>query len=253
MIKVVLLGAGNLAYHLFRVFKASKDVEIIQIFNHRKEKLAGFNNEVATTTLLSEIKEADFYLISVKDDAIIEVSSQLQAKNSIVLHTSGAVSMDILARHSNIGVFYPLQSFSQEKEVDFEQIPICIEANSEESLKKIRELALQISASVYEISSEQRRISHVAAVFANNFSNFMLSKASEICEKHQIPFDILKPLIEETFEKIKKVAPKEAQTGPSRRNDKKTMAAHLAYLDQDQQKLYKTISEAILKSYGKEL
>ena len=135
MIKVVLLGAGNLAYHLFRVFKASKDVEIIQIFNHRKEKLAGFNNEVATTTLLSEIKEADFYLISVKDDAIIEVSSQLQAKNSIVLHTSGAVSMDILARHSNIGVFYPLQSFSKEKEVGFEQIPICIEANSEENLK----------------------------------------------------------------------------------------------------------------------
>ena len=253
MIKVVLLGAGNLASHLFRVFEASKDVEIIQVFNHRQEKLDEFTDKVSTTTLISEIKEADFYLISVKDDAITEVSSSLKPKTGIVLHTSGAVAIDILAEHPNFGVFYPLQSFSKEKEVDFKHIPICIEANSEESFKKIKELALKISASVYKISSEQRRISHVAAVFANNFSNFMLSKASEICEKHQIPFDILKPLIEETFQKIKKVSPKEAQTGPARRNDKKTMAAHLEYLDEDQQKLYKTISEAILKSYGKEL
>ena len=92
MIKVVLLGAGNLASHLFRVFRASKDVEIIQVFNHRQEKLADFTNKVATTTLFSEIKDADFYLISVKDDTIAEVSSQLKSKNSIVLHTSGAVS-----------------------------------------------------------------------------------------------------------------------------------------------------------------
>jgi len=253
MIKVVLLGAGNLAHHLFKVFEASKGIEIVQVFNHHEKKLKAFADKVATTTLISEIKEADFYLISVKDDAIAEVSSQLQANKNIVLHTSGAVDINILAKHSNFGVFYPLQSFSKEKEVDFSQIPICIEANSEENFKKIRQLALQISASVYNISSKQRRISHVAAVFANNFSNFMLSKASEICEKHEIPFDILKPLIEETFQKIKKVSPKEAQTGPARRNDKKTMVAHLEYLDEDQQKLYKTISEAILKSYGKEL
>ncbi len=253
MMKVVLLGAGNLAYHLFRVFEASAGVETVQVFNHRQEKLADFADKVATTTLIAEIKEADFYLISVKDDAIAEVASKLKPKNGIVLHTSGAIEINVLAEHHNFGVFYPLQSFSREKEVDFRQIPICIEANSEENLEKIRQLALQISASVHKISSEQRRISHVAAVFANNFSNFMFSTASEICEKHQIPFDILKPLIAETFQKIEKVSPKEAQTGPARRNDKETMAAHLSYLNEDQQKLYKTISEAILKSYGKEL
>ncbi|WP_092544446.1 Rossmann-like and DUF2520 domain-containing protein [Zunongwangia mangrovi] len=253
MMKVVLLGAGNLAYHLFRVFKASTAVEIVQVFNHRQEKLTDFADKVATTTLIAEIKEADFYLISVKDDAIAEVSSKLKPKNGIVLHTSGAIDINVLAEHHNFGVFYPLQSFSREKKVGFQQIPICIEANSEENLEKIKQLALQISASVYKISSEQRRISHVAAVFANNFSNFMFATASEICEKHQIPFDILKPLIAETFQKIEKVSPKKAQTGPARRNDKETMAAHLQYLEEDQQKLYKTISEAILKSYGKEL
>mgnify|MGYP001994292724 CR=1 FL=1 len=116
MIKVVLLGAGNLAYHLFRVFKASKDVEIIQIFNHRKEKLAGFNNEVATTTLLSEIKEADFYLISVKDDAIFRLwkSSKRHFRNK---ETSGIIKSSLtftLIKTSNLAVDESLASTANE-------------------------------------------------------------------------------------------------------------------------------------------
>ncbi|MDN3594539.1 Rossmann-like and DUF2520 domain-containing protein [Zunongwangia endophytica] len=253
MTKVVLLGAGNLASHLFKAFEANKFVEIIQVFNHREEKLKTFSALVDTTTAFSEIKEADFYIISVKDDAIAEVASQLREKEGIVLHTSGAINMSALANLSNYGVFYPLQSFSKEKEVNFTEIPIGIEANTAENLKKLKTFAATISDSVYDISSEQRRILHVAAVFANNFSNFMFTTAAEICEKHEVPFEILQPLIQETFLKIREVSPKDAQTGPAIRNDKQTMQAHLHHLNEDQKKLYKTISEAITKTYGKEL
>ncbi|WBL23650.1 Rossmann-like and DUF2520 domain-containing protein [Zunongwangia sp. HRR-M8] len=253
MIKVVLLGAGNLAYHLFRVFEATKNIKVIQVFNHHEEKLANFKSEVATTTIINKLDEADFYIISIKDDAIAEVASQLKEKRGIVLHTSGAVSMNVLENLNNYGVFYPLQSFSKDKAVNFAEIPINIEANSSENLEKLKSLALSVSNSVYEISSEQRKILHLAAVFANNFSNFMFTTAAEICEEHHIPFEILQPLIQETFQKIKTVSPKVAQTGPAIRNDEKTMQTHLQYLDEDHKKLYKTISEAIIKTYGQKL
>ncbi|WP_417886914.1 Rossmann-like and DUF2520 domain-containing protein [Zunongwangia sp.] len=253
MTKVVLLGAGNLAYHLFQVINNTNSVEVIQVYNHQSEKLKQFEGTTAITTDKDQIKEADIYLISVKDDAIPEVASILISKEGLVVHTAGAVTINALSKNTNFGVFYPLQSFSKNKKVDFKEIPICIEANSKENLSKLKILASKLTNLVYEISSEQRQVLHVAAVFANNFSNHMLATADSICAKNEIPFEILKPLIAETFQKINSMAPKEAQTGPAIRNDKKTMQKHLSYLTNDQKNIYKTLSESILKSNGKKL
>lgn len=254
MIKVVLLGAGKVARHLFDVFKNSDLVIVNQVYNHHPEKLIQFKNDTAVTTDSTKIKnDADIYIISVNDDAISTVASKLSVKKGLIVHTAGAVAINVLANHDNFGVFYPLQSFSAEKAVNFKEIPICIEANSEENLFKIKNLACSVSNLVYEISSEQRRILHVAAVFANNFSNHMFTVANAICKKNKIPFEILKPLIAETFEKINTLPPEQAQTGPAVRNDTATMQQHISYLNSDQQKIYATLSESILKNHGKKL
>ncbi|MFD1096059.1 Rossmann-like and DUF2520 domain-containing protein [Salegentibacter chungangensis] len=253
MINVILLGAGNVATHLFRAFRECKNVNLIQVYNHKAGKLKDFQREVATTTDLSKLKTADFYVLALKDDAINEVAEGLHIESGVVLHTSGGKDMKLLSRFQEHGVFYPLQTFSKNRNLNFREIPICLEASSPKVLGRVRKLAVNISDNIYEIDSESRRRMHVAAVFANNFTNHLYELSSEICEENGIEFDILKPLIRETASKIESLSPKEAQTGPAIRNDQHTIQTHLDLLNEDQQKIYKTLTSSIQKTYGKKL
>ncbi|WP_282116519.1 Rossmann-like and DUF2520 domain-containing protein [Cellulophaga baltica] len=254
MISIVLIGTGNIATHLFDTFLQYDMLNVLQVVGRQKEALNYFSQKTDTCLLTETITTADIYIIAVSDDAITEVSSKLKDVNGLVVHTSGSVPMLALANCKNIGVYYPLQTFSKGKKVNFRTIPICIEAENNKNLKSLSFLAETISDKVYHISTEQRRHLHLAAVFVNNFTNYMYTIGNEICDEHQVPFDILRPLIKETSDKIATLAPKEAQTGPARRNDVATMQRHLEQINgKDKKQIYKILSESIQEKYGKKL
>lgn len=247
MIKLVILGTGNVASHLFDAFFKTKGVVVVQVYNHKAASLKPFAEKTQTTSALNELVEADIYLISVKDDAVEELASKIPYKNKLIAHTSGSVPL--LSVGQKNAVFYPLQTFSKEVALDFSKIPLCIEASDSESFSYTEALAKQVSNKVFSIDTKQRKSLHLAAVFACNFANYMYHVGETICHEKNIPFEILHPLMAETTRKAIANSPKEVQTGPAKRNDKKTMGFHLTQLKTPfLRKLYRLISEGILKN-----
>lgn len=250
MIRVVLLGAGNVATHLINAFLQAKNIDLVQVYSRKTTRLQNFKTIVDTTSNLKQLKEADVYIIAISDDAIAEFSSKLDLKNSLVVHTSGSVALNGLDNTlSRKGVFYPLQTFSATKKIDFTTIPICIEATDNNDLEILKKLASSISKNVFDIDSKQRKNLHLAAVFVNNFANHMYHIGNEICTANNVSFKILQPLIEETAKKVLDLTPYEAQTGPAKRKDTETIAKHLKVLPENQQEIYKLITKSISETY----
>lgn len=243
MIKVILLGSGNVATHLFQAFSKASDVEVVQVFSRTLSK--DFPESIQTSNF-SQILEADVYITCVSDNAIATVSNQLQFENRLVVHTSGSTDLEVLTAKNKRGVFYPLQTFSKNKSVDFTKIPICLETEITSDYATLEKLANSISNSVHKINGKQRKALHVSAVFVCNFTNHLYQIGNEICNKNNIPFQILQPLIEETAQKIKSLSPEEAQTGPALRNDTKTIEKHIDFLTNENQKeIYKILTKSI--------
>ena len=254
MLKVVLIGTGNVARFLFDVLKAHPLVEVAQVVGRNENALAYFRETTSTSNNFVNLSQADVYILAISDEAIEAVSRQLEIKDGILVHTAGSVSIETLPEDLRRGVLYPLQTFSGNIPDNLNEIPICIEAFQEEDYAILDKLALCISDRVERINSEQRKHLHLAAVFANNFSNHLYHLTDEICKEHQVPFDLLRPLIKETCNKIMELTPYEAQTGPARRGDQKTVNEHLNLLSSRRLKtIYTTLSESIQKTYGKEL
>ncbi len=251
MIRVVLLGAGNVAFHLAKAFTKSNDIDFIQRYGRNNKNDHLFDKTIPKTDSLNTLAKADIYIIAINDDSISTFSKQLNIDNGLVVHTSGSVPMESINCKANKGVFYPLQTFSIVQKIDYKQIPICLETEIKSDMEKLKHLAKSISNNVYEINSLQREKLHIAAVFANNFSNFMFTISKDICDDNDFSFDILKPLIEETSQKIKEINPKEAQTGPAKRNDKKIIEKHLSQLEGYQKEIYNLMSKSIIKTYNK--
>ena len=246
MIKIVLLGAGNVGTHLCRALQNKEGLEIIQWYNRSLNSLEKELVPFAATQNLNDIIEADLYIISVSDTAIPAISKALEGKNGLIAHTAGSIPMEVLGAHQNHGIFYPLQTFSKQKEVDFNQIPLCLEANQPENLNLLKKVAQSLGGPVHLIDSAQRKALHVAAVFVNNFTNHLYTIGEELCKAHNVPFSVLQPLIAETADKIKHLPPSAAQTGPAARGDQKILKNHLQYLTKEShQKLYQLISASI--------
>lgn len=249
MIKVILLGYGNVGSHLFHALTSQKDIEVVQVYN-RSDFLLPDGFPVAQTQNLSELKKADVYITCISDDHISSFTESLPFENQLVVHTSGAVAMDILSDKNRKGVFYPLQTFSKNQETDFKRIPICIEAENETDEKLLTKLGKLISENVVQINSEQRAIIHVAAVFVNNFTNYLYQIGADILKKNNIPFEILIPLIQETAHKIERLTPVQAQTGPAKRNDQKTIQKHLELIDNpDYKEVYSMLTKKLQEVY----
>ena len=254
MIRMVLLGSGNVATHFYNALRLSPEVTIIQTYNRKKIKLHSSQSPDEITDQLNHLVEADVYLLAISDEAIERISAQLPFTNKLVLHTSGGIAMKSLAPANRRGVLYPLQSFSKHKEMEYENIPICVEAEYVKDLSILQKIAQEISSEVYEISSEQRTYLHIAAVFVNNFSNHLFTIGKNICDTHHIPFEILSPLIVETAEKAIQLSPEKAQTGPASRGDSKTIIKHLEHLQNESyKKIYTLITNEIQSHYGKKL
>jgi len=254
MIKVVIIGSGNVAQHLIKAFEKNDAIAVIQVFSRQKENVSHLIEGSKITNAWDEIKTADLYLIAVSDSAIAEISSKLPFDDRLVVHTSGSLSMEQLDPKNRRGVFYPLQTFTKGKEVDFSAIPICLESEFDDDYTILEDLAEALNSKHYLISSNQRKSLHVAAVFVNNFTNHLYQIGKDICGEHQLPFEILKPLIAETAQKVQSLSPADAQTGPANRHDQDTIEAHLALLtDSTQKEIYKILTQSIQHSHVKKL
>jgi predicted short-subunit dehydrogenase-like oxidoreductase (DUF2520 family) len=252
MIKIVILGAGNIAQHVYNAFQTTETLNVVQVYNRSAKALSYFKN-TATTTSLKNLAEADIYIIAVADDAIPSIANKLPFTDRLVVHTSGSMSLHELHKKNRRGVFYPLQTFTKGVQVDFSKIPICLETGEKSDFKILETIAKAIGSTSYKISSEQRRALHVSAVFVNNFSNHLYRIGHEICEANNVPFEILSPLIQETAQKITALTPYMAQTGPAKRGDQETINSHLEKLDKDIHKeIYTLLTQSIAKTYGRE-
>lgn len=252
MLSVILIGAGNVASHLFNAIKKSESASIIQWYNRTIDTIRPFQNDVDITDDLSTLKEADIYIMAVSDDSIAELSNALPFSNRLVAHTSGSVSIHQLDKKHKRAVFYPLQTFTKGATIDFSEVPICIECLEKENLQVLKSLAEVLGCKFYKINTEQRQTLHLSAVYVNNFVNQLYRIAHEISDAKSINFDILKPLIMETARKVQDMSPYMAQTGPAKRNDKKTIKKHLKQIESEEHKaIYQMLTNSIKKTHGK--
>lgn len=252
MISAVILGAGNVATHLYKAFSKAQDVSVIQWYNRNLNAISSYKNDVSVTDDLSQLKDADVYFLAVSDDAVKTLSAKLPFENRLVVHTSGSVSMyDINMKHHR-GVFYPLQTFSKEAILDFAHVPICIEAIKSEDYQLLKSLGKAIGSPTKKVNTDQRKVLHLAAVFVNNFTNQLYRVAHEITESEGAEFDLLKPLILETAKKVQDISPYMAQTGPAKRNDVKTLRKHLKLLkNQHHKDIYNLLTSSIQYTHGR--
>jgi len=246
MIKLSIIGSGNVAQHLISAFAKASEIELVQVFSRKADQVSHLVESEKIVSDFSLLIDADLFIIAVSDDAIGTVSGQIPFQNKLVVHTSGSIAISALDEKNRKGVFYPLQTFSKNKAVDFRTIPICLESQNATDFQLLEQVARSISDQLFAVNSEQRKALHVAAVFVNNFSNHLYTIANDICNEHQLPFEILQPLIKETAEKIMVLSPSEAQTGPAKRKDQRTLDAHLEMLTNPmQKKIYTLLTQSI--------
>lgn len=247
--RVVILGSGNVAGHLAKALRQN-GVNIVQIFGRNEKTLRNLSLQNAVPYSTSEPAEADIYLIAVKDAAIEHVAAMITSQNCIVAHTSGSLPLNVLKGPWKKGVFYPLQTFSQQRGLKYSEIPFFIEAESATVAEKLTALARKISPNVSHTDFSQRRHLHLAAVFTCNFVNHLYSRAKEITDASGVPFQSLLPLIRETAGKIEVLEPRAAQTGPAVRNDQQIIKMHEDLLPPGKaREIYQLLSQSIAEMY----
>lgn len=251
-----MIGSGNLAWHLAPALD-NAGYSVVEVYSRKRKNAKQLVDRLYQAEIKTDLdfsnSISELFLIAVNDDAIEEVIRELVIpENAIVAHTSGASSIGLLeyAATDNYGVFYPLQTFSKNKKVNFQEIPICVESSNDYTEVTLVAIAKALTKQVYMIDSDNRKALHLAAVFACNFTNHCLRLAEDILKKEKIPFDIIKPLIIETINKSLELGPKKAQTGPAKRHDFETLDKHLAYIqDEELSELYRLISQHIVDTY----
>jgi predicted short-subunit dehydrogenase-like oxidoreductase (DUF2520 family) len=254
---IVILGTGNLAWHLAHLFK-NNGLNVIQIYGRNESVASALAKEILTdyTSEIKSVKDtADLYLIAVCDNAISELAAQLKVKkNAIVVHTAGSESIDTLKFTSlHFGVFYPLQTFTKNISIDFKSTPIFIEGNTEETKNALTQFAQIFSNTVKNISSVERLKLHLSAVMTANFMNHLNTLTYDYLKDNHLEnlYPSLLPLMQTSIEKLKTHLPQAAQTGPSKRNDQTTIDKHLHLLIADEalRKIYELLSQSIKKYY----
>jgi predicted short-subunit dehydrogenase-like oxidoreductase (DUF2520 family) len=248
--KIVIIGAGKVATNLSLAL-LKKGFTVSQVYNRSLMRAKSLAKKLHCqyTSKIEELAPASLYIIAIKDDAIQELISKIKIKEeSTVVHTSGSIPSEIFeTSFKNFGVFYPLQTFSTIQVSNFRTVPICLEASNLQTFQYLKAIAEILSGQVFELTSEQRKVLHLGAVFACNFSNYMYTIASDIMESAHLDFKMLLPLIEETAKKLKKQHPKLSQTGPALRGDDVVLRKHLQLLDskKNYQDIYKLLSKGI--------
>lgn len=258
--RIAMLGAGNVAWHLAPALEKAGH-EIVAVYSQSQSSAAALAQRLNNPQVLTEPdflnQPADLYLVSVPDKALPQLLTEAKfPENSLVAHTSGTTSIEVFKPYSQIkgAVFYPLQTFSKEMPVNFTEIPICLEGPESAAMELLQKVAGSLSEKVMEVSSEKRKVLHVAAVFACNFTNHLFGISADILQKNQLPFEMLQPLIKQTVAKAFANNPFAVQTGPAVRHDENTLQAHRQMLQNQPAylEIYELLSRSIQQVAGKE-
>lgn len=251
--RIVLLGAGNVASHLGPALQHAGH-ELVQVYSRSEEsasELAARLQVPFTVHTEDLVSDADIYLFSVRDAVLESLIREVAAgrDDALFVHTAGSISVDVFRNLGLVhgGVFYPMQTFSKKRPVDFAQIPVFVEVLEESDCQLLEELARSVSRRVYRLTSEKRRYLHLSAVFACNFANHCYALAAEMVERSGLPFDVLLPLIDETAAKVHTLEPRAAQTGPAVRYDENVLERQKNLLADrpDMQDVYDRMSRSI--------
>ena len=247
--KIVIIGSGNVAESLAQAVAEAEGLQLVQVFARNEERGRKVAELAHTEWSNTSLAEADLYLISVSDNAVDGCAKSLHIpQNAVIAHTAGCCPMESLAPHEHRAVFYPFQTFSIGRKVDFTKGYIFVEGATDHALRTIEEVAHALTDKVLPADSARRAAIHLSGVFACNFANAMYANAAEVLAKEGLPFDIVAPVIEETAKKVIELQnPVASQTGPARRGDTQTLERHRKMLaDKPQTKdIYDKISEDI--------
>jgi predicted short-subunit dehydrogenase-like oxidoreductase (DUF2520 family) len=250
--KIVILGAGRLAVNLsIAIFK--QGYEVVEVCNRtesRGQNLAIRLNSRYVPTPEMMTPDADLYILAVSDEAIPLLLDRIKIRDHLIVHTSGSVNMDVLKKVSaNYGIIYPPQTFTTQTNLLFHTVPVCIEASSEENLLKLSTFTKSLSEKVYIINSEQRKVIHLAAIFASNFTNFLFSVSQELLLEKGIDFRILEPIIKQTAMNASSGDISKLQTGPAIRKDMRTIQKHIEMLSAHPEfkEIYALITKTIIQ------
>ncbi len=255
-IRIVLVGAGNVAWHLGHAcLKAG--IQVVRVINRTQasgQELAGELQTTSSTDFGAIAPECDFIIVAVKDSILKNVLHQIHPAGAVLLHTSGSHGLDVFPKKvTDFGVLYPFQTLTRGLHTDFEQLPLCIEASDDITLSAIKNFAGKLSSSIWSLSSQQRRNLHLSGIIINNFTNHLVARTFDYMDKYRLDKELIKPLLRETFRKLEQIPPCEAQTGPARRNDTEIIQKHLELLalEPELQKLYKLLTDSIIAYYLK--
>jgi len=249
-VRISLIGAGNLATRLGIALKEAGH-EFVQVYSRTEVSAQTLADLLGAEAVIQPEKlhsDASLYICALKDDALSDILKKVLVGNGILVHTAGSLPLDVLKPFaSKIGVFYPLQTFSKEREVAFRGVPIFVESSDKVVSYILKQLAVDLGSKVYDINSEQRLKLHLSAIFACNFVNYLYTVSNDLLAASNLPFEVLKPLILETAAKVQTHAPLTVQTGPAVRFDRKVMDKHLVLLDKQPvlKTLYKELSLGI--------
>jgi predicted short-subunit dehydrogenase-like oxidoreductase (DUF2520 family) len=246
--RISIIGTGNVAWQLGKALQQA-GYQIVSVWGRQPSNALSLANELnaEVATSLMECTKANCIILAITDSAIAQVANQIPAGDFMIVHTSGMVRLEELQKHKHCGVFYPLQSLNKGIPTTFNHIPVLIEASSPELLNELKVCANQISTKVFEISSDERQYVHLAAVFANNFTNHLLGISHDIMQRNGIDSSILQSLITETFTKALANHPFDVQTGPAKRGDMITVSKHIDLLRQftEYRQIYEVMSNSI--------
>ncbi len=245
---ILVVGSGNVAWHLCCAFQLSK-MPILGIAIRDQQESLTFKQAFAIDIFdIKKFPKADIIILAVSDNSITDVSEIFKNSNSTIVHTSGTFGISEL-NHSikNKGVFYPFQTFTKGNYLDYYSIPTFLESNSAQVEKHLKYLSKAFGSNLYFIDNEAKKSLHIAGVLANNFINKLLQESIDLLGKNKIPQQVIWPLVDETVKKAKQSGPKKAQTGPAIRNDQKTINQHLEYLNNQPnlQNIYSKLTQLI--------
>lgn len=251
MTSVSIVGSGNIATHIGRTLD-KVGVMVTHLSSRNPDRAKVLAEQInAKVVSLEELPSTQLVLVCVSDDAITEVLQQIPS-DVPVAYTSGSVEMKQVPFREKLGVFYPLQTFSKTADVDMKSVPILIEANALSFQDELVELAKKISRTVQLIDSQQRAQLHIAAVWINNFTNHIVYQAQELTRLQKVDYQLLLPLLKETIRKLETQSAFDAQTGPARRGDKKTLAKQAHALEGTARELYLLLTKSIQETYRDE-
>lgn len=247
---VSIVGAGNVASHLSEELQTN-GVTINAVYSRNAESARELADKLNCEAVsdLAQLPESDLVLVCVSDDAIATVLAEIPDAYAVA-YTSGSVELQGLPQRESLGVFYPLQTFTRNKPVNLFEVPFLVEATNTDFAQSLFDLAWKLSKQVKFASSKERKHLHLGAVLVNNFTNHLAFLAKDYLEKHDLDWELLKPLMQETFNKLKSATPYDAQTGPARRNDERTIQEHISMLEGLPKEIYAVLSRSIQQTYN---